>query len=249
MDWALKVDVLTPGTLGWVFESSLKGVAIDLPAPLGKVTGEEMPLRIEGRDEVSPPGTDFILASYGRVAQFAAHRTSTVNGASIDRVLVSLGRAIERSDAARAERPGLWMRGELPALNVDDWIAMLPRLGVAESMRQNPGLVLAGADFDVRQFDAMGARFTDLKLAMRETPKGWAFDVDGPEVAGTANWSAAERRRAQRQDRGPALTDLDAGSRQRRIVARRHQGRRRRRRRPTRRRPIRGPRSTSPPTR
>ena len=191
MDWSLKVDVLTPGTLGWVFESSLKGVAIDLPAPLGKAAGEEIPLRIEGRDEASPPGTDFILATYGRVAQFAAHRSTNAGGASIDRVLVSLGRAIERPDAARAERPGLWIRGELPALNVDDWIALLPRLGVTESVRQNPGLVFAGADFDVRQFDAMGARFTDLKLAVRETPKGWAVDVDGPEVAGTANWSAA----------------------------------------------------------
>jgi uncharacterized protein YhdP len=36
----------------------------------------------------------------------------------------------------------------------------------------------------------MGARFTDLKLRMREAPKGWTFDIDGPEVAGTANWSA-----------------------------------------------------------
>lgn len=190
MDWSMKVDVLSPGTLGWVFESNLKGATVDLPAPLGKTAGEEMPLRVEGRDEASPPGTDFILAAYGRVAQFAAHRTQSDGNASIDRALLSLGRAIERPDAARAERPGLWIRGELPALNVDDWIALLPRLGATDSVRKNPGLVLAGADFDVRQFDAMGARFTDLKLAMRETSKGWAFDVDGPEIAGVANWSA-----------------------------------------------------------
>ncbi len=190
LDWSMKVDILAPGTLGWVFESNMKGAAVDLPAPLGKTAGDEMPLRIEGRDDASPPGTDFILAAYGRVAQFAAHRMQSNGGASIDRALLSLGRAIEQPDAARADRPGLWVRGELPALNVDDWIAMAPKLGVSESVRQNPGLVLAGADFDVHQFDAMGARFTDLKLRMREAPKGWTFDVDGPEVAGTANWSA-----------------------------------------------------------
>ena len=77
------------------------------------------------------------------------------------------------------------MRGELPALNADDWIAMAPKLGMTESIRQNPGLALAGDDFDVHQFDAMGMRFTDLKLRMRESPKGWTFDLDGPEVAGT----------------------------------------------------------------
>ncbi len=190
MDWSMKVDILAPDTIGWVFESNLKGTAVDLPAPLGKTAGEEIPLRIEGGDEVSPPGTDFILAAYGRVAQVAAHRTQGAGGASIDRVLLSLGRAMERPDAARAERPGLWIRGEVPALNVDDWIALLTRFGTTESVRQHPGLALAGADFDVHQFDAMGARFTDLKLVMRETAKGWAFDVDGPEVAGTANWFA-----------------------------------------------------------
>ena len=190
LDWSLKVDVLAPGTLGWVFESNLKGTAVDLPAPLGKTAAEEVSLRIEGRDEASPPGTDFILAAYGRVVQLAAHRQQSGGGASIDRALLSLGSAIERPDAARAERPGLWIRGEVPALNVDDWIAVLPRLGVSESVQQNPGLSLAGADFDVHQFDAMGARFTDLKLRVREVPKGWAFDIDGPEIAGTASWSA-----------------------------------------------------------
>ena len=189
-----------------------------------------MPLRIEGRDEASPPGTDFILAAYGRVVQLAAHRSQSDGGAAIDRALLSLGRAIERPDAARAERPGLWMRGELPALNVDDWIAVRAALGVARIRAAESGLPLAGADFDVHQFDAMGARFTDLKLRVREAPKGWAFDIDGPEVAGTASWSRAGRGGAQRSHRRAARADHGAGPRQRRVVAqRRRQGGRQRR--------------------
>jgi uncharacterized protein YhdP len=129
LDWSMKVDILAPGDARLVFESNMKGAAVDLPAPLGKTAGDEMPLRIEGRDDASPPGTDFILAAYGRVAQVAAHRMQSNGGASIDRALLSLGRAIEQPDAARADRPGLWVRGELPALNVDDWIAMAPKLG------------------------------------------------------------------------------------------------------------------------
>ncbi len=82
-----------------------------------------MPLRIERRDDATPAGTDFVTASYGRVAQLAAHRSSGASGPTVDRALLSLGRAIERPDAARAERPGLWVRAELPALSVDDWLA------------------------------------------------------------------------------------------------------------------------------
>jgi len=190
IDWSINVNVLAPGTLGWVFESTMKGAVVDLPAPLGKSAGEEMPLRIEGRDEVSPPGTDLIIASYGSVAQFVAHRKQDGANAVIDRALLSLGRATERPDAARAERPGLWIRGELPVLRADAWIALLPRETSSGTGRPDPGLVLAGADFDVREFDALGAKFTDLKVRMREVSGGWIFNLDGSEIAGTATWSA-----------------------------------------------------------
>jgi uncharacterized protein YhdP len=50
-------------------------------------------------------------------------------------------------------------------------------------------LPFAGADLDVQQFDAMGARFNDLKLRMREMPQGWSFDLDSPQLAGAATWS------------------------------------------------------------
>jgi len=77
----------------------------------------------------------------------------------------------------------------LPALNVDDWIALAPRGPANESGRPSPVLPFAGADLDVQQFDAMGARFTDLKLRMREMPQGWSFDLDSPQLAGAATWS------------------------------------------------------------
>jgi len=190
LDWALNVNVLATGALAWVFESGLKGAAIDLPPPIGKTASEEIALRIEGRDETSPPGTDFILASYGHIAQFAAHRSQLPGGgAKVDRGLLTLGRATEGADAARPERPGLWIRGDVPSLNVDDWIALRPRGAANESGRPSTALPFAGADLDVQQFDAMGARFADLKLRMRETPQGWTLDLDGPQIAGTATWS------------------------------------------------------------
>jgi uncharacterized protein (TIGR02099 family) len=190
IDWSVNVNVLAPGTLAWVFESTMKGATVDLPPPLGKTAAEEMPLRIEGRDEASPPGTDFVIASYGRVAQFAAHRRQDGAGATIDRALLSLGKAAERPDAVHAERAGLWIRGELPAIVADDWIALLPRGGATQTGRQDALPSLAGADLDVRQFDALGARFMNLNVRMREFQRGWAFDLDGPEIAGTAIWSA-----------------------------------------------------------
>src|SRR5437660_752737 len=134
-DWAIAVN-LRPGASAWVLQSSMKGAIVDLPAPLGKAAADAIPLRIERREEAAQAGTDFIMASYGGIAQLAAHRKVDGKGATIDRALVSLGKAIERTDADRAERPGLWVRAELPALNIDDWITVLRReTGAAAEQR------------------------------------------------------------------------------------------------------------------
>ena len=110
----------------------------------------------------------------------------------IDRALLSLGKAIERSDADRAERPGLWVRAELPALNVDEWVALLRREAALAAERHERLPNFAGADLDVGQFEALGVRFADLKVGLRKAPEGWNLELAGREIAGAATWSAAD---------------------------------------------------------
>ncbi len=190
-DWTVAAS-LRQGTLAWTLQSSMKGASVDLPAPLGKASGETMPLRVERRDDAAQAGTDFITASYGGIAQLAAHRKVDAKGTSVDRALLSLGKAIERSDADRAEHPGLWVRAELPALNVDDWITVLRREGGSAAERKEAMAAFAGADLDVGQFEALGVKFTDLKVVMREAASRWNLVLTGREVAGTADWSTAD---------------------------------------------------------
>ncbi len=219
LDWSLKVDVLAPGKLAWVFESNLKGAAVDLPAPLGKTAAEEVPLRVEGRDEASPPGTDFILAAYGRVAQLAAHRQQSSGGASIDRALLSLGSAIDRPDAARAERPGLWVRGEIPALNVDDWIAVLPRLGVSRIRAAESRAFARRCRLRCPSVRCDGSALHRSQVAMRgKCPKGWAFDLDGPRDRRDGELVArrARARRTAGSSRGSLASRCPAGATSRR---------------------------------
>jgi len=190
-DWAIAVN-LRPGASGWVLQSSMKGAIVDLPAPLGKAAADAIPLRIERREEAAQAGTDFIMASYGGIAQLAAHRKVDGKGATIDRALVSLGKAIERTDADRAERPGLWVRAELPALNIDDWITVLRRETGAAAERKQSLPEFAGADLEVGQFDALGVKFSDLNVVMREAASRWNLVLSGREIAGTADWSTPD---------------------------------------------------------
>ncbi len=188
VDWTVAIDA-RPGATGVVLESPMKGAIVDLPAPLGKTAAETIPLRIERHEDPAQAGTDFVAASYGKVARFAAHRKPSGTGVVIDRALLSLGRATERPDATRAERPGLWVRAELPALNVDDWLAAARRGATEDAGRRDEGVTLAGADLDAGSLEALGVTFNDLRVRMRETKDGWTLDLDGREVAGMATWS------------------------------------------------------------
>jgi uncharacterized protein YhdP len=69
-DWTVAAT-LRQGNLAWTLTSSMKGVSVDLPAPLGKASADTMPLKIDRREDAQP-GIDFITASYGGVAQLVA---------------------------------------------------------------------------------------------------------------------------------------------------------------------------------
>ncbi len=189
VDWTVTAT-LRPGGSVWVVDSTMKGAAVDLPPPIGKTASEAMPLRVERRDDPLHAGADLVTASYGRVAQVAAHRKLGATGVVIDRALLSLGRAVERPDAGSAERPGLWIRAELPALNVDDWVALTRREGAPVADRQDQPFGFSGADLDVGQLEVLGVTFSEIKVAMREAQAGWRLDLNGREIAGTATWTA-----------------------------------------------------------
>jgi uncharacterized protein (TIGR02099 family) len=190
VDWTIAITERPEG-LTWVVESPLAGAAIDLPAPLGKTAAETVPLRIERRFSRAQAAEDTIVGTYGRGAALAVHRKLTADGADVDRALLSLGRAAERVDAARTERPGLWIRAEMPALNVDPWLALQKREPTAAASATRD-LVVEGVDLDVGLLEAFGRRFADLKVKARQARGDWLLDVAGRDIAGTATWTAPD---------------------------------------------------------
>jgi len=188
--WQLAIDG-GPSSTGWIVDASLKGVAVDLPAPLGKTADETVPLRIVRRD-VKPGQEDSLTFDYGRAARIVVHRQHAADSLRVDRVLVLLGKAMDRpTDALRG---GLWIRADLPRLNVDDWLAFERNLAAAPAAASAggpPGLTLDGFDIDADELQALGRRFNELKVAGRRTGGDWRLSLDGREVEGNAVWQGA----------------------------------------------------------
>ena len=194
-DWTIAADVRSDvSTL--VFETSLKGAVIDLPAPLGKGAGASIPLRIALREDGARPDEDIVEASYGRTVQVLAHRIQRGSDMRVDRAVVALGSATGRPGSLRAEEPGVWVRGDLPVLSVDDWLALRERdrgEPAPSKATEDEGAELSGVDLDVGALEVFGRRFNEFKVVGRRSLENWQLDLRGRDVTGTAAWSAPNR--------------------------------------------------------
>jgi uncharacterized protein (TIGR02099 family) len=184
-DWKLVLDA-HDRDVAWKVESSLEGAAIDLPAPIGKRAADSVALRIERRE--AKPREDRVTVDYGGIARVVLHRELTQPPA-VDRALVLLGKAI---GDAEPEQPGVWIRGDVAALDLDEWLAVArnqggtpPKDGAADPFAVN-GVDLRAADLQV-----LGRHLTELKATARRQNADWRLTLDGKDLAGTAVWRGA----------------------------------------------------------
>ena len=175
-DWQLAINV-RPEASTWTIDSSLKGAAIDLPAPAGKAAADLMPLKVERRS--SEPGRDLIVVSYGQLGRLTVQRRLSGSDAIPERALLALGKA-----GGDADRRGLWVRGDVDKLDLDGWLAL-------KAQEQAPDeLPLSGVDLSAAVIDVFGRRLHDLHIGASRAANDWQLDLRGRELTGTARWQA-----------------------------------------------------------
>ena len=173
-------------------ESTLQGIAIDLPAPFGKGATEVLPLRVDrggGADAEMqrrftgvriPARGDAIAVSLGRVANALIVRRFDGKVLVPERGSIALN-----AEAALPDRPGIAVNGSLPYLDADRWQAILEegaRTAVAtvamtsgttaattattNAGAPSTGLAVNGVNLRVGMLDFAGKRFNDVAARM-----------------------------------------------------------------------------------
>ena len=179
--WQVAVNS-NSGASSWVLESNLKGAVIDLPAPMAKAAAETAPLQIDRR--ASESGIETLTVRYGTIGRLVLQRKVGAVGATSERALLALGGA-----QGEPEQAGLWVRGNLDALNVDAWLALKQERDSAPVGEELP---LSGLDLGVGTLDVFGRRFNDLHVAARRNFTGWQMELRGRELTGNARWQGAD---------------------------------------------------------
>ena len=158
-----------------VVESSLQGLAADLPAPISKSASESRPFRFERHYLAG--SQDRLSISFGDVVSMNLLRRAEGARAVITRGAVRFG-----GPAAEPDRPGVWVSGSVKALDVDRWIALL-RQGGGETT-----IEWGGVDLKLDTMDALGRRFNELALNLAAQDGQWRGTVAGKGLEGAVTW-------------------------------------------------------------
>lgn len=182
-------------------QSDLAGLAIDLPAPLGKTASASMPLNLQWgpATDRGRAGRRWLSGSVNRdINLLLEYDPSDRRGAYFSRGAIGMGQA------ALLPAGGLSLSGSLDTLDTDAWDDALksftpanaakgkarPRPGSASDPAILPDLELA--NLSVRHLVTAGQDFDDLTLhAEQPAPRQWRVSIDSKQVAGTLEWAEA----------------------------------------------------------
>ncbi|WP_124298515.1 YhdP family protein [Pseudomonas chlororaphis] len=154
--------------------SSLKGVAVDLPAPFGMAASE-------GRDSVfrmTLQGAERrYWFDYGDLANFtfAAPSGNFADG----RGELFLG----EGDAVLPGGKGLRVRGVLSELDVEPWKALVDRYA-GQDAGGSAKQLLSGADFRVGKLSGFGTTLDQARVQLTRKPSSWALQLDSQQAKG-----------------------------------------------------------------
>lgn len=176
-------------------ESSLAGMAIDLPAPLSKTPAESLPLRVS----VTPVGlfdqsvqSEEIRATLGKSvsARYLRQRPGTKNA---DWRLVRGGIGVNASPPL--SDTGVAMSVNLSSLNLDAWRAVASALsenaaGEGEGLPPSGAAYLSPDSVNLRskELTLAGRVFENVSVNASRMRSGWQVGIQSDEIVGRATW-------------------------------------------------------------
>ncbi len=170
-------------------ESSLVGVSIDLPPPLGKAADEPMLLRATFL-QADDAERDRISLSLGQLLRAELLRRREADAMVLERASLALN-PVAGGQLRLPERPNTTLvYGTLDSLDLGRWLALL---------RGREGGGAAGGEgattafeLSVGTLDALGRRMKDIAVKARVQEGSWRASVNSPEIAGDVVYDAKD---------------------------------------------------------
>ncbi|MGH8563158.1 MAG: YhdP family protein [Gammaproteobacteria bacterium] len=161
--------------------SSLEGLAIRAPAPLGKSAGVVRPIEITTR---AGAGGRWFRFRYADIARGEIVMNDAPKHKHLERLVVRLGRDRRVPPAG----PRSWVGGSVSRLALSEWQRFLDGLPVTQPLNLGhgpPAWPPPLIDIEVADFEALGLRLGRVGLRASRAAGAWTVALDGEEARGT----------------------------------------------------------------
>jgi uncharacterized protein (TIGR02099 family) len=185
--WELRLDVDKASNAGtfapvrYLLESDLGGVAVELPAPLGKKAAQPRKLHFSGR--LAPDQELRARGGYGDLGLNLELTRGNDGKRKLRRGTFNLG-----GDATPLpEREGLYLSGSMPTLDLPAWLnwwsSRQPRTGGRSGGKSN----LRSVDLQVKRLLLTDMAFNDVRLDLDHRGNRWTANLSSRELDGTVS--------------------------------------------------------------
>lgn len=163
---------------GVSFQSNLKGLAVNLPAPLNKPAATILPLRVDTR--LGDGRNQRVRFRYGE---------RFVGEVDLDLAKMVPLRGVLRFGSGEAAMPNgnqLLIQGRLKSLSVDDWLAALQVTGKGKGKDYTTDWLslIQLAKLRIGRLDLFGQHFSGLSIKARHRQRQWRLFLNSDEVKG-----------------------------------------------------------------
>jgi uncharacterized protein (TIGR02099 family) len=187
-EWKARVVTDAAGTELRV-DSSLKGLAIGLPEPFGKLADESRPMTVAVRrlgrtdEETVASLAGGVHARIGRAGEGDAARWHAA---------LRFGSPV----TSEPVRDGLWLYGDIDRFDLDAWREALAPPGAAPAADASPpALELRGVDLRFGRLRYTGRELLRLEAKLRREGEEWNGVLGSPSIAGEVSFNPTGRGR------------------------------------------------------
>jgi uncharacterized protein YhdP len=163
--------------------SSLAGLALNLPEPLAKPAGLPLPSTVE--IQWPAVGGPQLRVTLGSVLRGQVNLESGANGPTLGRAAVTFGGG--PSEPALSDAQVLNTGGKIERLDLGGWL----KLYTPDKNTKPLANFLRSAKFEVARIDYLGLSFLDVAVDLAASDSGLRIGVGGPNVAGTISLPTA----------------------------------------------------------
>ena len=161
--------------------SDLKGIEMSYPAPFNKARDKEEKFYFTKKQNNTK--TDQIEFTYSNIVSSKITRIEKNNIMSIDKGYISIN-----SDIKTNTQKGLYLKANLPYVNLDDFIS------VYSEGDSGSGFKIDKADIALKHADLFDRRFNNMKIEIAPVSASTKFKISSNETSGNLLWTEKDNK-------------------------------------------------------